>query len=221
MMLKQTVWSSPGLCMKSVCFSEKTRVQMRAWVSWMWVCVWHYVSVCVLQIALRSRLTFPLTALNFSQCQDCQREKGRKREVRWEGGGENHVRRLGRRPEFFLFLGGGGLSVHLGAETACMLICFGAARFLSVLPSSPGDVWWRSGLSVGQSPTRGSTQATRLTLPWYVDLCITHTFTQVPVLLVTCSVFHTDDNHPHFLLSTHTVCLGFLYNSTTTGLMTT
>lgn len=60
------------------------------------VCVWEWggcvVNVCVQQIALRSRLTFPLTALNFSQCQHCQVE----REERREGGGENNVRRPGR-----------------------------------------------------------------------------------------------------------------------------
>lgn len=48
------------------------------------MCVWHHISVCVQQIALRSRLTFPLTALNFSQCQDCQRARMRERER--EGG---------------------------------------------------------------------------------------------------------------------------------------
>lgn len=45
-------------------------------------------SVCVLQTALRSRLTFPMTAVNFSQCWDCQGEKERKT----EGGGMLRVR---------------------------------------------------------------------------------------------------------------------------------
>lgn len=40
-----------------------------------------FMDVCAPQIALRSRLTFPLTALNFSQCQACQRktERGSER----------------------------------------------------------------------------------------------------------------------------------------------
>lgn len=80
-------------------FSEKRSARM----SLMHACVWHHISVCVQQIAQRSCLTFPLTALNFSQCQDCQRARMRESERgRWGGKGEgkNHVRRWGWSEQF-------------------------------------------------------------------------------------------------------------------------
>lgn len=48
--------------------------------------------------------------------------------------------------------------VWLWAEKVYALVCFGTARFLPIHPSSPGDVWWRSGLSVEWNNTRGFTQ---------------------------------------------------------------
>lgn len=101
-------------------FSEKCL----EWVSWM--CVWHHISVCVQQIAQRSCLTFPLTALNFSQCQDCQRQRARE-------GGE-----VGRGRGKTASEGGDGVS-SLRAETAYVLVRFGTVTFLPVLPII---TWW-------------------------------------------------------------------------------
>lgn len=124
-------------------YIEKKVKGVKELVSWVCVCVcvWHRVvgsGVCAQRIALRSCLTFPLTALNFSQCQDCQRGRRRERgREGWEGGGEYHVRRLGWSKE------GGGrwregvyLSVSGDGVHACM---FWRGK---VSARSPIITWW-------------------------------------------------------------------------------
>lgn len=108
------------VCQMSTSWKRKKKKKSREWKNESRECVCGTLwggFVCVQQIALRSCLTFPLTALNFSWCQDCQRERRRERgRERWEGGGEYHVRRLGWSEE------GGGVCLSVSGDTvrACM-----------------------------------------------------------------------------------------------------
>lgn len=124
-------------CVSNVCQLLRKK-GVREWVSWM--CVWHHVSKCVCvclvdcsstqssDIPPDSSELFTVPGLSGS-------EEERKREVRWEGGGENHVRRQGRSEEFrvrqrvFLSVSGDGVR-------ACMF-------WRSKVPAcSPIITWW-------------------------------------------------------------------------------
>lgn len=114
--------------------------------------------LCVQLIARRSRLTFPLTALNFSQYQDCQIE-------RREEGGE--VRRGRGKPRQKVGLDRGVFSVHLWEEEgmcAHMFWCSKGSACPSVI------TWWcvtkvRAVCELNHDSS--STQRTKLILSTY------------------------------------------------------
>lgn len=167
-------------------------------MSLMNVCVAPCRCVCV-RVCVFSRLLYavvwhsPWQLWTFHSARTVREREGeRERE-----GGE--VRRGRGKPRQKVGMEWG---VCLWGETAYVLVCFGAVRFLPVLPSTPGDVWWRSGLSVGWNPTRGSAQTTSLILSWYVDWSTTQTFTWAPAPRVSRlqHVLHEYNNHPDIQL---------------------
>lgn len=90
---------------------------------------WMVRRVCGERKALRSRLTFPVTALNFSQCQELSgREKERQRQRKGEEDDEKGVAGGTAGPRT--------LSARLRVEGERVGLCV----FLPVLLSSPGDV---------------------------------------------------------------------------------
>jgi len=86
-MLQQANSEGNVTCYMLVCQMSLCLMEIRGWsekISLINVCEVSCGGLCVQQIALRSCLTFPLTALNFSQCQDCQIERRRGRGRRGE-----------------------------------------------------------------------------------------------------------------------------------------
>lgn len=183
-------------------YIEKKVKGVKELVSWVCVCVcvWHCVvgsGVCSADSSTQLSDIPPDSSELFTVPGLSEREKERKRER-----GVRRRRGIPRQKVGLEQRGWRGVSICLWVEMACTLVCFGVARFLPVLPSSPGDVWWRSGLSVGWNHTRGSKQATRLILSFYVDWSITQTFTRLPVPSVSHlqRVLHQYDKHPDFQL---------------------
>lgn len=95
------VWPSPELCQMSQLLWKKK--ELLEWVSW--TCVWHRVGVCVC-VCVFSRLLYavvwhsPWQLWTFHSARTVREREGERERVRWEGGGENHVRRWGWSEEF-------------------------------------------------------------------------------------------------------------------------
>lgn len=103
------------------------------------MCVWHRVCsmcVCLVDCSTKSSDIPTDSSELFTVPGLSESEKERKREVRWEGGGENHVRRLGWSEESGVQ--GVGLSVCLSEDAVCACMFWRG----EVSACSPIITWW-------------------------------------------------------------------------------